>query len=135
MTNPIKELILKFGIPSLAIIVITVHFGFASNKNLSKWKGGGYGMYTDIHYYYNKIHISGMSVDSLVKDNDEMKETLGTLMLMPNKSNLKKSGELILSTTQKDSIHIQIWKPVINSKQGIYSRELIDEIHLKNTDF
>ncbi|PYE79985.1 hypothetical protein DFQ11_1089 [Winogradskyella epiphytica] len=135
MTNPIKELILKFGIPSLAIIIIIVHFGFACNKNLSKWKGGGYGMYTDIHYYYNKIHISGMSVDSLVKDNDEMKETLGTLMLMPNKSNLKKSGELILSTTQKDSIHIQIWKPVINSKQGIYSRELIDEIHLKNTDF
>lgn len=128
-----KTLLLNYGIPCLAVIVIVIHLFFVNTQNLSKWKGGGYGMYTEIHYYYNQIYIPGMSVDSLLEDNREMKNTLGFLMLMPNKNTLKKAGDLILKTTGKDSIHIQIWKPSINSKNGIYSRVLIDEIHLKNT--
>lgn len=135
MGNPTKELVLKYGIPTLAVIVIAVHLFLVNTKNLSKWKGGGYGMYTEIHYFSNQIHIPGMSLDSLLKDNREMKKTLGYLMLMPNTDNLNKAGQLILKTTQKDSIHVQIWKPIINSKNGRYSRVLIDEVHLKSTDF
>ena len=135
MTNTTKELFLKYGIPGLAVIVIAIHLFFVNTQNLNKWKGGGYGMYTQIHYYHNQIYIPGLSVDSLLKDNREMKNTLSFLVLMPNKNTLKKAGKLILNTTQKDSIHIQIWKPSVNSKTGHYTRELIDEIHLKSTDF
>src|SRR5690606_17108188 len=135
MINTKKELVLKYGIPGLAVIVIAIHLFFVNTQNLNKWKGGGYGMYTEIHYYYNQIYIPGMSVDSLLKENSEMKNTLGFLKLMPNNNTLKKAGEHILKTTHKDSIHIQIWKPIVNSQNGLYSRELIDEIHLKNTGF
>ncbi len=131
----IKEFVLKYGIPSLAVVIILIQLFFVNTQRLNKWKGGGYGMYTEIHYYYNQIHIPGMSVDSLLKNDLEMKNALGFLMLMPNKNNLNKAGELILKTTHKDSIHIQIWKPIVNSKTGFYSRELIDEVYLKNTDF
>lgn len=135
MVTKTKTLLLKYGIPGIAIIVIVVHLFFVKTQNLSKWKGGGYGMYSENHYIYNQIFIPGMSVDSLIKDNREMKNTLGILMLMPNKDNLSKAAKLILKTEQKDSIHIQIWKPTINSSNGEYSRVLIDEIHSKNTDF
>lgn len=134
MANTAKELILKYGIPSLAVFIIAIQLFYVNTKNLSKWKGGGYGMYTEIHYFSNQIYIPGMSLDSLLKDNREMKSTLGYLMLMPNRDNLNKAGELILKTTQKDSIHIQIWKPIVNSENGFYSRVLIDEVHLKATD-
>jgi hypothetical protein len=125
---------LKYGIPSLAILVIVVQLFFVKTQRLSKWKGGGYGMYTETHYWNNQIHISGLSVDSLLKDHLEMKSTLGYLMLMPSRANLKKAAELVLKTTTKDSIHIQIWKPSINSKNGIYTRVLIDEIYIKNKE-
>ena len=135
MSHSIKERLLKYGIPILAVIVVVIHFFFANTKSLSKWKGGGYGMYTEIHYSSNQIYIPGMSVDSLVKGNLEIKNQLRYLMLMPNRINLTKAGELILKITRKDSLHIQIWKPNVNSTTGHYTRELIDEIHLKTTDF
>lgn len=135
MTNKTKTLILRYGIPCLAVIVIAIQLFLVNTQRLSKWKGGGYGMYTEIHYHYNQIYIPGMSIDSLLKDNREMKKTLGYLLVMPNKKNLNKAGELILKTTHKDSIHIQIWKPTVNSKNGVYSRALVDEVYLKNTDF
>ena len=134
MSNIIKEVLLKYGIPFVAVIVIVIQLFFVNTLKLNRWKGGGYGMYTEIHYYYNQIYIPGMSVDSLVKDNRDMKDTLGYLMLMPNEDNLKKAAELVLKTTHKDSIHVQIWTPTINSKNGVYSRVLIDEIYLKNKD-
>lgn len=135
MYNIKKEFIIKYGIPSIAVIIILIQLFFVNTKKLNKWKGGGYGMYTELHYSANQIFIPGLSVDSLIKENHRIKNTLGYLMLMPNRYNLKKAGELILRTTHKDSIHIQIWKPVVHSKTGIYSRELIDEVHLKNTNY
>ncbi|WP_411895898.1 hypothetical protein [Winogradskyella sp. A2] len=100
---------------------------------MNKWKGGGFGMYSEIHYYYNQIYIPDMSVDSLIKD-DSMKESLGFLMLMPNDINLKKSAELILKTTKRDSINIQIWRPLMNSESGVYTRVLENETYLKHQD-
>lgn len=135
MGNTTKEFFLKYGIPGIAVIIIALQLFFVNTQNLSKWKGGGYGMYTEIHYFDNQIYIPGMSIDSLLKDNPKMKKNLSYLMLMPNKNNLKNAGELILKTTHKDSILIQVWKPNVNSKNGYYSRVLVDEIHLKNTNF
>ncbi len=133
MTKTTKEFLLKYGIPSLAIIVVVIQLFLVNTKELSRWKGGGYGMYTEIHYFYNQIYIPGMSVDSLVKDNSEMKFTLGHLMVMPNETNLKKAAELVLKTSKKDSIDVQIWKPIVNSENGIYTRVLAGEIHLNKS--
>ena len=135
MANRTKVLVLKYAIPCLAVIVIGIQVFFMNTKNLSKWKGGGYGMYTELHYAGNQVYISGLSVDSLVNSNLEIKKTLRYLILMPNRDNLRKAGQLVLKTTQKDSLHMQIWKPNVNSKNGQYTRILIDEIHLKKSDF
>lgn len=133
MTKTSKKILLKYGIPSLAVVIIVIQLLFVNIHNLNRWKGGGYGMYSEIHYYYNQIYIPDISVDSLVTD-DDLKDSLGFLMLMPNEDNLKNSAELVLKYTKKDSIHMQIWKPIVNSKNGVYSRELVNEIYLKNQD-
>jgi len=134
MPNAIKELLLKYGIPSIAVIVIAIQLFFVNTHKLNKWKGGGYGMYTGIHYYYDQIYIPGLSVDSLIAENREIETVFRRLKLMPNDNNLKKAAKLVLKTTQKDSIHIQIWKPIVNSKNGVYSRALINEIRLNHSE-
>lgn len=134
MANSPKELLLKFGIPALAVIVIFIQLFFVNTQKLNKWKGGGYGMYTGIHYVYDQIYIPGLSVDSIIEEDHEMKTVLGRLKLMPNDNNLKIAAKLVLKTTQKDSIHIQIWKPTINSEKRVYSRALINEIYLKKSE-
>lgn len=128
-----KKLLLKHGIPSLAIVVIVLQLFFVNTYKLNNWKGGGYGMYSEIHFYYNQIYISGLSVDSLETDK-EIKNSLKYLKLMPNEDNLKASAELILKSTENDSIHLQIWKPTMNAKNGVYSRVLLNEIYLKNQE-
>ncbi len=133
MTSTPKSFLLKYGISSFMLVVIAIQFYSVKTKNLNKWKGGGFGMYSEIHYYYNQIYIPDMSVDSLIKD-DSMKESLGFLMLMPNDINLKKSAELILKTTKRDSINIQIWRPLMNSESGVYTRVLENETYLKHQD-
>jgi hypothetical protein len=134
MANPTKELFLKYGIPSLAVMVIAIQLFFVSTQSLNKWKGGGYGMYTGIHFYYDQIYIPGLSFDSLIADNYDLKEAFSKLKIMPNDKNLKTTAELVLKITQKDSIHIQFWKPIVNSKNGVYSRVLFNEIHVKKPD-
>jgi hypothetical protein len=130
MSNPLKEFLLKYGIASLAVVVIMVHFFLVNTQNLNRWKGGGYGMYTEIHYTYNKLHIPGMSIDSLITDS-EMKAILGRIKIMPNDDNLKKAAEFVMQKKQKNSIHIQIWKPTLNTEDGMYTRVLFNEIYLK----
>lgn len=67
MPHAFRERLLKFGIPGLAVISIAIQFYTAHTQNLSKWKGGGNGMYTELHYIYNQVHITQLSVDSLKK--------------------------------------------------------------------
>ncbi|MFK7832653.1 MAG: hypothetical protein AB8B52_05210 [Winogradskyella sp.] len=134
MPKTTHTFLLKYGVPILAIVVIIVHLFFVNTQNLTKWKGGGYGMYTGIHFHYHQIYIPTLSVDSLAEHNTQIKEAFRELKLMPNQTQLRKTAELILKSTQKDSIHIQIWKPIADSKYKVYSRTLIEEIHLKTSD-
>ncbi len=134
MLNKQKELLLKYGIPTLALVVILIQLFFVNTQNLTKWKGGGYGMYTGIHFYYDQIYIPDVSVDSLILESREIKDAFRILKIMPNDKNLKMAAELVLKATQKDSIHIQFWKPTVNSKKGMYSRVLVNEIYLNKTN-
>ena len=134
MPNTAKELLLKYSIPCIAVVIIVIQLFYVNTQKLNKWKGGGYGMYTGIHYYYDQIYIPGFSVDSLIANNHEIEYTFRDLKIMPNDYNLNKAAKLVLSETGKDSIHIQIWKPTINSEKGVYSRTLITEIFYKSSD-
>ena len=53
---------------------------------------------------------------------------------MPNDKNLKMAAKLVLETSEKDSIHIQVWKPEVNLENSNYTRVLINEIHLKKSE-
>ncbi|WP_407556879.1 hypothetical protein [Winogradskyella sp. 4-2091] len=134
MSSRRNVIFFKYSIPCLAIIVIVIQLVVVKTQNLSKWKGGGYGMYSEIHYFYNQIHIPNLSVDSLVNVNSNLKNSLGYLMLMPNDNRIKESAQLILETTKNDSISVQLWKPVVDSKKQSLTRVLVNEIQLNNGD-
>ena len=134
MPNKTKEFFLKYGIPSLAVIVIVIQFFLVNTQKLNVWKGGGYGMYTGIHFYYDQIYIPDISVDSLIANNLEIENAFRDLKIMTNNYNLNKAAKLVLRTTGKDSIHLQIWKPTVNRENAIYSRTLVNEIFLKHSD-
>lgn len=124
-----KFRILNYFIPIVALLVVALHFIFSSTNNLSPWKGGGFGMYADIHYYYNDIIISNLSppFDSIIKQDKKVANYVMDLKRCPSNSSLKHMAELVSKYATSDTLDLQIWKPSLEVKSSLYSRILIHE--------
>lgn len=128
MTKP-KASILKYWVPILALLVIVVHFVLVKTSNLSKWKGGGFGMYSEVHYYFNDLVIENLNkpLDSIIKQDRSIASFVMDVKRLPNTSNLQKMAELASNYVSSDTVTIQVWKPLIDGKSSTYSRQLINE--------
>jgi hypothetical protein len=128
MSNSLIQL-KKYAIPIIAVMVIIVHFVLVKTSNLNRWKGGGFGMYSEVHYYYNEVYISDLSqpLNSLIAEDKFIKHVIMDVKRMPNKSNLENMAKIISKYVASDTISIQVWKPLVNSKNASYSRKLVNQ--------
>ena len=119
--------ILNYSIPIVALLVVALHFILASTINLSPWKGGGFGMYATVHYYYDDLVITNLNkpFDSIVKQDKNVANFVMDVKRFPNTSSLKHLAELVSKYATNDTIDLQIWKPSIDAKSSSYSRILI----------
>ncbi|MGJ8590908.1 MAG: hypothetical protein ACSHXF_00070 [Aquaticitalea sp.] len=124
----ISRAIIRHWVPILALVVIFIHFILVHTSYLNRWKGGGFGMYTGVHYYYNDLIIDDLNkpLDSILKENRQIANFYMTVKRSPNRRNLKKMAELASKYVASDTVVIELWKPLINSKNSTYSRELVN---------
>ncbi|MEO6347625.1 MAG: hypothetical protein ABIO60_06915 [Aquaticitalea sp.] len=120
--------ILKYAIPILALLIIVIQFGIVNATNLNKWKGGGFGMYTEVHCYYNEVYIKHLehSLDSLRTIDFPLDQAIKKAKCLPNTYNLREIAKLV-SKYGTDTITVQIWKPLVEAQSNSYSRELVNE--------
>jgi hypothetical protein len=121
--------IITYSVPIAALIVIAVHFMLVKTTNLNKWKGGGFGMYSEVHYYYDDLVIDNLNkpLDSIIKEDKTIANFVMDVKRSPNTGNLQKMAELASKYVSSDTVTIQIWKPLINSKNSTYSRALVNK--------
>lgn len=121
--------ILKYTIPIIALLIILIQFAIVKSTHLTKWKGGGFGMYTEVHCYYNEVYIKnlGSALDSLRTIDYTLDKAVKQAKCLPNTSNLKDIAKLVSKYETKDTVTVQVWKPLINAQNASYSRELIIE--------
>lgn len=119
-----------YWVPALALLVVAIQLVLCNTWNLTKWKGGGFGMYSEVHYYYHDVFISPLTVslDTLQKKDANISDAIMQAKRMPSDANLKRMGELVSKYAPGDSISIQIWKPRIDAKNALYARELINQV-------
>lgn len=119
----------KYGVPIVAVMVIIVHLVYVKTYNLTKWKGGGFGMYSEVHYYYNEVFISNLNqpLDILIAKDKTIKNAINDVKRMPTKARFEKMAKIISKYVASDTISIQVWKPLIDSKNASYSRELVNQ--------
>ena len=125
MARP-KVSIHKYWVAILAFLVICVHFLLVKTWNLNRWKGGGFGMYSEVHYYLNDLVIDDLitPLDSLILKDKIIANHVRAVKRIPNAGNLKKMAEAASKYVSGDTVTIQVWKPLIDSKNSTYSREL-----------
>ncbi len=122
-----KWSILTYSVPIIALIIVASQFFLVNTSRLNKWKGGGFGMYSEVHYYYNDLIVTNLTkpIDSLILEDRSIATFVMDVKRQPNDANLKHMAELVSKYATSDTIDIQIWRPLIDAKNSRYSRELM----------
>ncbi len=113
----------------LPLIVIIVFFSqlYMQSKGLSRWRGGGFGMYTEVHFDYRQIWVD----DSLVKLDKSLKAKKDNLLLrsfkaFPSTYMLAKVRERF---DIRDDQNVEIWVPMIEPENFTFYRKRIFSSH------
>lgn len=100
------------------------------SDGLTRWRGGGLGMYSDFHP--NSRQITIITPDCQVEDLKEGKvfnKWKPLLLHYPNDDNCKKFSQEFLKETGANKVYVQIWQPSFNPNTLVYSRSLLKQYY------
>jgi hypothetical protein len=129
-----KLLLFKYGIALLLLAITCLQLYFVQTKNLTTWKGGGFGMYSSIHYGHSEIWIraDGLDIwspiDSLGKLPIGLDNLKKDVFRRPFKANLEKLAVEICSFKKYNSIALEIWQPDLETTSGGFHKHRIHSI-------
>ena len=129
-------ILLRYIVPIVAFCIASTQFYSAQSGLISRWKGGGFGMYTEAHPQRRPILINGIFYKNVLKDNkdkisDELDSDIQSLRENANSEklfNIAKQLDLAGIFPEKELLIIQVWKPIFDIKKQSASRELVNEI-------
>jgi len=122
--------ILNYIVPIIALIVIAIQVVMVETNNLSKWRGGGFGMYSEAHYQQREVWINNTNIelDSIFKKDEQVELAVKRAKLLPGNSELRKTAKLVKHLFNADTLTIQVWKPYTDISTSKYSRKLVNEV-------
>lgn len=110
-----SKIIAFFSLPILVASVAIVQVYKVETSDLSRWKGGGFGMYTSINEQYNIIVINDEIIsESEVSFKSGYKKARYNFIFYPNEQSV---SDFLKNIDTKDEVKkLQIYKPVFDSK-------------------
>ncbi|MCH8534310.1 MAG: hypothetical protein LAT51_04500 [Flavobacteriaceae bacterium] len=117
-----------YSLPVLVVFVASWQLYKTETTALSRWKGGGFGMYTNINEGSNIIVIN----DSIFKDEDFINienrhkhKAKNNFLFNPSNSTV---NSFLNTIKQKEKVKkIQIYQPVLNPKNNTLTYQLYYE--------
>lgn len=114
---------IKYYLVSFLVILVFCYQLFLVNHGLNRWKGGGFGMYSDYHIYHYDLKINGVSYkkDSIYS-NKKYNSVIKNYLYFPNSENTTKLiSKLKLN---KDMLNLKIYQPKLNTENMQLSKKL-----------
>lgn len=105
----------------MLILVGAIQFYFVKTEHLSIWKGGGFGMYSSIHYQHAEIWIrpeeskSWINLDSLKNTPASLTVLKNQVLRRPNEVQMKQLSKAICVFQKINGLEMEIWKPEIGT--------------------
>lgn len=123
----IKGLLIKYTLPAIIIVVAAFQFYQVYYHQLSRWKGGGFGMYSEVHPDWRQVWI--ITHDSSFKVNIQSKLFAAAYMLKikPDKKNAIAFASKAADHLNEDNIIIQVWEPSLDITTNRLSNIQIQE--------
>jgi hypothetical protein len=128
-----KAALLKYALPFFIIFIAGWQFYLVYQKNLTRWKGGGFGMYSELHPLNRQVWVG--KKDSLwrIELNDgaaKGKTAKATrLCYRPDEENARNLAKFIAHEFHLKAVTIQVWEPFIEPGNNLLSRKLIKEFN------
>jgi hypothetical protein len=124
-----KNLLLKWSLPVLVLVVIGAQFFMVYRHRLTRWKGGGFGMYSQIHPIDKRVWIvTRDSSWSVHEKNSTLGKMAHTLRFYPNHKKLQQFARKVASTYRIEVFAVEIWEPHLNPKSNTLARKLTARI-------
>ena len=126
-----REPILKWSIPIIFFLMACWQFYMVDAHGLTRWKGGGYGMYTEIHPKERQVWVQwGDSIKRVAMATGHSIQWHRKAVLLcyrPSDEKMKKFARDYANAHQLQSVTVQIWKPQVDTKNNTLFRSLINE--------
>lgn len=126
-----KSLLAKLVVPTILIIVAGCQFYCSTYFNLSNWKGGGFGMYSEIHCFISR-QVWFQSDSGYVNlgrgaENYKYGMHLKKLRIFPTDAKLAELAKELRKDKNLDTVRLQLWELGYDIKSGVLKRKKIIE--------
>ena len=101
----------------MVVLVVALNQMRLRSDGLSSWKGGGFGMYAEMHPVYTKLFVKARSDQpepARTFPTPEAIEAMETAQLYRSDQNLEKLREEYRLMTGIPELAVQVWLPVFN---------------------
>lgn len=114
---------IKYYFISFLVILVFCYQLFLVNNGLNRWKGGGFGMYSDYHIYHYDLKINGISYkkDSIYSKR-KYNSVIKNYLYFPNSENTKKLIQKL--DLNKDRLNLKIYQPKLNTENMQFCKKL-----------
>jgi hypothetical protein len=123
-----KGLLLKYTLPAIIIAVAGFQFYQSNYHQLSRWKGGGFGMYSEVHPDRRQIWVITHDSSFQVNIQSKLYAAAYRLKIKPDKKNTIAFASKAANEFDKNSITIQVWEPFLDITTNRVSRIQIQEV-------
>lgn len=119
----------RYAVVMLAVMVALYQLSLR-NEGLSSWKGGGFGMYAEIHPIFNKVFIKSSQVDEPIDQqkvlSDESKDLMhDKILIFPKAAYLSKIKTDYLLNTSLKKVRVEVWGPVFDADSLTLEMQLL----------
>jgi hypothetical protein len=102
------NLFFKYFTPTLVILISCISYYNAEYKNQTRWRGGGFGMYSEICWDMNEVWFDNIP-DSL-NFTEIYRQECNKIRMKPSTKNMNYVGELIRDNYSLHNFTIEMWK-------------------------
>ncbi len=126
-----KKFFLKYGIGLFLILVCILQLYFVKTQKLSPWKGGGFGMYSGLHYNHYEIWIrpseakDWINLDSIKNIPNSIFVLKNQVLRRPYTKHLEQLSSALCIFQKYNSIEMEIWKPDIYTPDSVFKKQKV----------
>ena len=116
----------RYGVLLLMVLVALNHFRLRAD-GISSWKGGGFGMYAEMHPVYNKLFVkSRLPLEEARPkgSTDRASKIMSKAQMYPGNHFLQQLKDEYWQLYGENDYRVQVWMPVFQADSCLFHLEL-----------